>query len=243
MPGGRAPTTEVTISGGHAAHTWLTDRDCDLDEFRALVEQTTDLTAYPRAGAVESNVLVYDAKHLRESTRTDEDRLAVRAELVHALLDGPGLVLFRGAFDPAVVDRATAIFTDLIDEEIAAGRSRGDHFAKPGTNARLWDSLSKLAAHDADVFVDYFANDVLALISVAWLGPGYQVTSQVNLVNPGGVAQSVHRDYHLGYARRKWAHPLCPIFSEIPSGLSRLALAQILRVRRKTPRPIAISQR
>jgi ectoine hydroxylase-related dioxygenase (phytanoyl-CoA dioxygenase family) len=198
-PGVGLQAGEQTRSGGVAAHTWLTDLDCDLDEFRALVERTTDLAAYPRARAVESNVLVYDAKHLRQSTRTDEDRLAVQAELVRALLDGPGVVLFEGAFDPAVVDRATAVFTDLMDEEIAAGTSRGDHFAKPGTNARLWDSLSKLAGRDADVFVDYFANDVLALISVAWLGPGYQVTSQVNLVNPGGVAQSVHRDYHLGF--------------------------------------------
>jgi ectoine hydroxylase-related dioxygenase (phytanoyl-CoA dioxygenase family) len=33
----------------------------------------------------------------------------------------------------------------------------------------------------------------------AWLGPGYQVTSQVNVVNPGGAAQTAHRDYHLGF--------------------------------------------
>jgi ectoine hydroxylase-related dioxygenase (phytanoyl-CoA dioxygenase family) len=37
------------------------------------------------------------------------------------------------------------------------------------------------------------------LISGAWLGPGYQVTSQVNVVRPGGVAQDPHRDYHLGF--------------------------------------------
>ena len=33
----------------------------------------------------------------------------------------------------------------------------------------------------------------------AWLGPRYQVTSQVNVVNPGGAAQVPHRDYHLGF--------------------------------------------
>jgi ectoine hydroxylase-related dioxygenase (phytanoyl-CoA dioxygenase family) len=31
------------------------------------------------------------------------------------------------------------------------------------------------------------------------LGPGYQVTSQVNVVRPGGKAQEPHRDYHLGF--------------------------------------------
>ena len=40
---------------------------------------------------------------------------------------------------------------------------------------------------------------MLALVSEAWLGPGYQVTSQVNVVNPGGAAQVAHRDYHLGF--------------------------------------------
>ena len=52
---------------------------------------------------------------------------------------------------------------------------------------------------DPEAFVDYYANDILALISGAWLGPGYQVTSQVNVVRPGGVAQDPHRDYHLGF--------------------------------------------
>ena len=33
----------------------------------------------------------------------------------------------------------------------------------------------------------------------AWLGPGYQMTSQVNVVRPGGIAQDPHRDYHLGF--------------------------------------------
>ena len=40
---------------------------------------------------------------------------------------------------------------------------------------------------------------MIALASSAWLGPGYQVTSQVNVVRPGGKAQEPHRDYHLGF--------------------------------------------
>jgi ectoine hydroxylase-related dioxygenase (phytanoyl-CoA dioxygenase family) len=40
---------------------------------------------------------------------------------------------------------------------------------------------------------------VIAAVASGWLGPGYQVTSQVNVVNPGGQAQKVHRDYHLGF--------------------------------------------
>ena len=52
---------------------------------------------------------------------------------------------------------------------------------------------------DPGAFVDDYASDILALVSRAWLGPGYQVTSQVNVVRPGGQAQDPHRDYHLGF--------------------------------------------
>ncbi|MNT07089.1 Phytanoyl-CoA dioxygenase (PhyH) [compost metagenome] len=40
---------------------------------------------------------------------------------------------------------------------------------------------------------------MFAWIAEAWLGPAYQMTAQVNVVNPGGAAQAPHRDYHLGF--------------------------------------------
>lgn len=43
------------------------------------------------------------------------------------------------------------------------------------------------------------------LICEAWLGPGYSMTSQTNIVNPGGKAQEPHRDYresgHVSFAQ------------------------------------------
>jgi ectoine hydroxylase-related dioxygenase (phytanoyl-CoA dioxygenase family) len=138
-------------------------------------------------------VPVYDARRLDRGP-------AVRAEIARVLADGPGLAVFRGAFpDPAVVDRLTAVFDALIAEQRAAGHTAGDHFARPGANDRVWNALEKAARHDPEAFADYYANDVVALVADAWLGPGYQVTSQVNVVNPGGDAQQPHRDYHLGF--------------------------------------------
>ncbi|MEU6528940.1 phytanoyl-CoA dioxygenase family protein [Streptomyces sp. NPDC046928] len=175
---------------------WLSERDCDLADFRELVERTTDRADYPYARAVEQGVLLYDSDRLRAA----DDPRDVRAELVRALADGPGIVVLEGAFpDQAVVDRLTAVFDALIAEQRAAGTAAGDHFAKPGANDRVWNALEKAALHDPAAFADYYANDMLALVSTAWLGPGYQVTSQVNVVNPGGAAQTVHRDYHLGF--------------------------------------------
>jgi ectoine hydroxylase-related dioxygenase (phytanoyl-CoA dioxygenase family) len=178
----------------------LRTADCDLDDFVALVGRTTDPADFPLAAEVVQNVLVYDADRLRDEVARPDGEDVVSAELVRALTDGPGVVALRGAFtDTSVVDRATAAFDAMIADEKAAGGAKGDHFAKAGANDRVWNALEKLALRDPATFVDYYANDVLALLARAWLGPGYQVTSQVNVVRPGGQAQDPHRDYHLGF--------------------------------------------
>ncbi|XVV16803.1 phytanoyl-CoA dioxygenase family protein [Actinoplanes sp. CA-131856] len=191
--------------------TWT---DVSLEDSRAVVEQTTYPADYPLADAVERNVLIYGPKLLAG------DRAAARDELVKALRDGPGIVVLREAFDPAVVDRATAVFAALIAEQKAAGVTAGDHFARPGENDRVWGALNKFALRDPEAFAAYYDNDLLALICEAWLGPGYQLTSQVNVVNPGGRAQVAHRDYHLGFMSREraarfplHAHLLSPVLT------------------------------
>ncbi len=178
---------------------WLSEADCSTEDFAALVEQQTDASDYPYADAVDRNVLVY-GERLRATVGTTAGRAEVQTELIRALTEGPGVVVFRQAFgDLSVVDGATEAFLPRISAEKAAGVSAGDHFAKPGSNDRVWGALDKLAVAEPEVFADYYANDVIALVSEAWLGPGYQLTSQVNVVNPGGEAQTAHRDYHLGF--------------------------------------------
>jgi ectoine hydroxylase-related dioxygenase (phytanoyl-CoA dioxygenase family) len=191
-------TTSPTLASHGTAR--LRTADCNLDDLVALVEQRTDLTDFPYANEVVDNVLIYDAARLHAEASSPQGEEAVAAELVRALTDGPGVVAIRGAFpDAAVIDRVTAAFDAVIADEKAVGGSVGDHFAKAGANDRVWNALEKLAVRDPDTFVDYYANDVVALVSRAWLGPGYQVTSQVNVVRPGGKAQDPHRDYHLGF--------------------------------------------
>ncbi|MEU9438997.1 phytanoyl-CoA dioxygenase family protein [Streptomyces sp. NPDC048252] len=203
------------------ARTRLAEADCDLDVFRSLVEQSTDLADHPSAERVEHNVPLYESDRLRSLSATPQGRRSVQDELVRALLDGPGIVVLKRAFtDAAVVDAASEAFRALIEEERASGAVRGDHFASPGANDRVWNALDKVAVRAPEVFADYYANDVLELIAEAWLGPAYQVTSQVNVVNPGGEAQSVHRDYHLGFLSQERAaaypahvHRLSPVLT------------------------------
>lgn len=200
--------TPETRTGSATTPGWFTADDCRLEDFRAIVEVSTDLADYPFADAVEQGVLVY-GEQLRQHRAAPQGRRAVQAELARALLDGPGIVMFPAAVDAQTVDRATSVFTAMIADQKAAGTASGDHFAKPGANDRVWGALDKLAVRDPEVFADYWSADVLALVCEAWLGPGYQVTSQVNVVNPGGEAQTAHRDYHLGFmdAEQAGAYP------------------------------------
>ena len=174
--------------------------DCDLDTFRALVEQPIDAADYPLAVRIAQGVPVYEAAPLAKGPASDaEYRAALRDELTAALVGGPGIVMLEGAVDRAAVDRVSQVFWDLIDQQRTQGVPAGDHFAKPGANDRLWNALEKLAVADPDAFVDYHASDAVAVVCEAWLGPRYQVTEQVNVVSPGGEAQQPHRDYHMGF--------------------------------------------
>lgn len=191
-------TPQITPQQHTARADRVTTGECRIDDFAALIERTTDLDGYPFATSTERGVLFYDAAQVAGTT--GETRARISDELALALLTGPGIVVFTGAFgDAHGLNETTELFTDLIGDQHPAGMAGGDHFAKPGHNDRIWNALQKFAERDPGLFARYYANDVLALISEAWLGPMYQVTSQVNVVNPGGAAQNPHRDYHLGF--------------------------------------------
>lgn len=200
---------------------WISEADCRLEDFRRLVERHTRLADYPVANAVHSNVLTYQGEDIRRAAGEPESRKAMMAEWVRALTDGPGILLFRDAFpDPAVVDAASDQFFAMVEEQHADTGNAGDHFAKPGANDRIWNALEKLCLRDPHLFARYYGNAAIALVSEAWLGPGYQITSQINVVNPGGEAQQPHRDYHMGFQTAEvlarfpaHAHHLSPVLT------------------------------
>ena len=174
--------------------------DCRVDDFAAVVEQPVDLDDFPLVDRIDQGVVIYDTNSLRSLLDEATGRREVQAEFVRVLDEGPGVLVLSGAFDEDnVLDAATDVFRGIIEAEKLSGTAAGDHFAAPGANDRVWNALEKFAVADPDAFIRYYANDMLALISEAWLGPRYQVTSQLNQVNPGGKAQSPHRDFHLGF--------------------------------------------
>jgi len=178
---------------------WFDAANCDLDDLINICALPALIDEYRHASSIEQDTVVYDSGLLRDHIATPEGRLSVMAELADALLGGPGIVVFRGAFDRDVVQAVSGVFGKIIVDERERGVGGGDHFARPGDNDRVWNALEKLAIGEPELFVRYYDNEILALVSHAWLGPGYQVTSQINVVNPGGLQQQPHRDYHLGF--------------------------------------------
>lgn len=185
----------------HAAtQRWLRAQDAQLADLQQTLQVRTDPGDCPLAASLQQDVPVYDCQALREQLRHDSAlRSALLAEWAGVWEDGPGILVLAGAM-PAVtlVDAVTARFFEIIEQERSRGCA-GDHFAKAGANDRIWNALEKLCLLDPALFARYYANDMIALACEAWLGPGYQLTSQVNNVRPGGAAQSAHRDYHLGF--------------------------------------------
>lgn len=168
-------------------------KDVDFEAFRRDVETVTRPEDCPAASDIVCNIPVYDRAKVTSATGR---------EWANILLNGAGVFVIRKAFrDLTAVDDASEIFREIIAEERAAGVAAGDHFAKAGANDRVWNSLQKLCLRAPKVYVRYMANPVIDLACRSWLGPGYQIATQVNQVRPGGKAQQPHRDYHLGFMK------------------------------------------
>ena len=180
---------------------WYDQDAVSLEELRAQTDRRSDPREHPLASRIEADAVpVYDCDALRRLLGEDGGRRRIMAEWITVLRDGAGIVVLETCFtDHAVVDRATGVFERIIGEQNANNAGGSDHFAKAGANDRIWNALEKFCRLDPDGFAAYYANEMIALVSEAWLGPSYQVTSQVNVVRPGGAAQTPHRDYHLGF--------------------------------------------
>ncbi|KMM85650.1 phytanoyl-CoA dioxygenase [Pseudomonas taetrolens] len=179
------------------ACTFTRESAVALADFAALCEQTVNATDYPHCTEVQRNVVIYHADSLHEALRSDPRPLM--AELHQLFRQGPGVMVVRqGYSDPDVVDRHSQVFNAIFAQQDQAGHA-ADHFARAGTNGRIWNSLQKAAVHSPESFIEYYANPLIGLIAESWLGPHFQTTAQVNVVHPGGRAQQPHRDYPLGF--------------------------------------------
>lgn len=195
---------------------WFSEAGCSLDAFVAELGRGEREHGRPaRAGELLRQVPIYDCRDLRGVWHDREALMAWQAEWAAVLRHGAGVLVLAHAYeDTAPIDAATEVFEAIIRAEREQGGGGADHFARAGANDRIWNAQEKLCRQAPEVFAAYFANPALRAVAEAWLGPAYQMTSQVNVVRPGGAAQQAHRDYHLGFqsaeqAARYPAHVHC----------------------------------
>ncbi|PVA05531.1 phytanoyl-CoA dioxygenase family protein [Thalassorhabdomicrobium marinisediminis] len=173
---------------------------CEIADFEALIGQTLDPATVPQASEIVANIPLYDMGHLAAKLGDPAAGQTLMAEWAQGLLSGAGVLVLKGAYaETDVLDQATQVYEQIIAEEKAGSGGGADHFAAAGSNDRIWNALQKLCEAAPELFLRYFANEAIAAVCEAWLGPNYQMTAQINLVHPGGAAQQAHRDYHLGF--------------------------------------------
>ena len=183
-----------------AASIWLSAESGDFDTFRQIVSRQADPAETPHASEVIRNIPIYEGREVDAAASDNAKRAALTQEWAQVFAHGAGIIVIRqGLAQHAVIDQASAVFEHIIAEEKQAAKGGGDHFAKPGANDRIWNSLEKHCLADPANFAAYYSAHGIALAAQAWLGPNSQMTAQVNRVNPGGAAQTPHRDYHLGF--------------------------------------------
>ena len=179
---------------------WYREQDCLLQDFLAVLRHRPDDEPLRFAAETVDRVPFYDCGEPGKLLQDVSTRKDLQAEWARVLNTGAGvLVLKRMYADTTPIDEATTVFESLIEEEREAGGAAADHFATAGANDRIWNAQEKLCLRAPETFARYFANATLRAVAEAWLGPHFQMTSQVNVVRPGGRAQQAHRDYHLGF--------------------------------------------
>lgn len=172
-----------------------------LTEFKALTQQNVQPEDYALALNVQNNVVIYDCNSFDLPNMQKIDIELLQSEICHILIRGPGALVLKNFFsEPTTIDAANQAYEAIIAQELSTnGGKKGDHFAPASANSRIWNSFSKHCIQDPESFARYFSNPWFKVVCEAYLGPAYRLTSQVNIVHPGGKAQMPHRDYHLGF--------------------------------------------
>lgn len=170
---------------------WYAPADCSLDALKAKINAARVRQGRPElASDLAEGIPVYNCTTLMERIGEDPFRASLMQEWSRSLGEGAGAIILQGCVSEDKVDAATAVFDRLMEEERirAVGRSgRG-----------LQNALQKLCLEDADAFIDYYANVMIALMSETWLGPNYQLSSRIQRSEPGTDETPCRRAFHLG---------------------------------------------
>ena len=204
-----------------AHRVFLREDDCDLDAFRALVERSVNppiIPSPPTSSPTRSSTTATPCAkppRARDAPRDDggmgrgDDRRAGPHRLPQALRRPSA---DRGGQRPFLGDDRRAA-----PKQFGARRPFRQARRERPRVERVGKALPRRSRKPSPPIT---ATTIIALVSEAWLGPCYQITSQLNVVNPGGEAQVPHRDYHMGFQTAReierfpaHAHRLSPMLT------------------------------
>ena len=184
--------------------TFFSDESCNIKNFEEIIKQKIDANLLSHFSEIKNNIPIYNMKNLKENLHDKNKRFSLLSEWAYIFSQSSGVLVLENTYDDcSSIDEATKIYEKIIIEEKEKNIGGSDHYAKPGANDRIWNSLQKLCEKNPLVFAKYFGNEIISAVCESYLGPAYQMTAQVNLVHPGGEAQKPHRDYHLGFQSKQ----------------------------------------
>ena len=132
---------------------FFNENDINLCDFADLCSQKVSKTNYPFCSNIKKKVVIYNGEQIRSIINTPKS-FELKSELHYCLKEGPGVLIIQQAFlQKKTIDKASEIFLGIIKKEKGNAIHHGDHFARPGQNERLWNSLQKLCEIDPKTFI------------------------------------------------------------------------------------------
>lgn len=116
----------------------------------------------------------------------------LKNEINNTLVNGCGILVIKDVIPINVITETNKLIDNILSRQIIPNN---DHFSN---NLRIWNFFEKFCIQSPELFINYFKNPVFNLIFQSYMGPKYNVSSQINIVEPGSKSQIFHRDYHLG---------------------------------------------
>ena len=115
----------------------------DFQNFEKLVNIETTQADAPLAMEIKKNIPIYSGQLVRDRANSFEGKQELLTEWTSVFESGAGIIAVSNAIEStSVIDIATTNFEEIINSEKLNGNV-SDHFAKPGANDRVWNSLQK----------------------------------------------------------------------------------------------------
>ena len=158
----------------NTSEVFLSYDSCRVEDFEKIIKKKLDPNLLSHFSEIKDNIPIYNMKLLREKLHDKDERLSLMSEWAYVLSQSSGVLVLKNTYDDcSSIDDATKIYEKIIIEEKEKNIGGSDHYAKPGANDRIWNSLQKLCQKDSFVFAKYFGNEVISAVCESYLGPAY----------------------------------------------------------------------